>query len=96
MHEWLAQALQMQIRQFIELRDQLAEHIEWNKCSRTAWLPVFSELNRAHPAAQVALADWLNLNETGQLRRYIVDLHVSQFCSGPKITRWQYSAWREA
>ena len=65
-HHRLAQPLQLQLLEAGEPVDQAGEDIEVHEGRRAVGRPVLPELDRAHLAAQVALADGLDLEERGE------------------------------
>ena len=65
-HHRLAQPLKLELFQVRELFDQPCEDVEIHERGRTVRRTILSELDRAHLATQVALADRLDLEKSGQ------------------------------
>jgi hypothetical protein len=65
MHHRFAQPLQVQLAQLGHLVDKAREDGEFHERGRPMRRSVAAKLNRAHLAAQVALANGLNLNIGG-------------------------------
>src|SRR5512143_3964552 len=64
----LAEPLQLQLVDVAETLDQPLEVVERQERERTVRRAVLAELDRAHLAAQVALADRLDLHEARERR----------------------------
>jgi hypothetical protein len=67
MHHRLAKALEMEFAHPGELVNQAGEALEWHERGRAVRRPIGAKLDRAHLAAEVALAHWFDLDECWQI-----------------------------
>src|SRR5438045_5233922 len=61
MHQGLAESLKMERLEVAIFVHKPGECLEGHKCGRTIRRPIVAELDRTHPATQIALADGFDL-----------------------------------